>query len=149
MTDVHGPSGGTVWLPLRYESLPYQSHPIDVAIGPQGWGPFSGPYTPKDYVTSQQGVGGMSGVSQGYNAEIFYTDHAPGYHDVTVFSDPSLARVNNTLVQAQNDQSPGAYNYSSTIANALTRVKEQGGQSPIAAGASQLFGRLAQALRQQ
>ncbi len=137
--------GGMVWKPLRYESLPWETHPIDIAIGPQGWGPFDGPYTPKDYITSQQAAAGMSGLNIGYNDAVFHTDHAPGYHDITIFPDRAQDSVNNILVQAQNEQYPAAPAYSSTIANALTRVNELG-PGGRTGGAGELLQRLKSSL---
>lgn len=133
-----------VWKRLRYAALDWQTHPIDTAPDqPQGWGPFDGPYTPKDYIDPVNFMG-MSGINIGYNTEPTMVDHAPGYHDITVFPDKSTASVNNILVNAQNNetQRPGV-SYTSTISNTLTRAKETGGPSSM----SDLFTRLKSAVQ--
>ena len=127
--DAHGME----WKPVQFQSMPWETHPIDIVIGPQGWGPFWGPYTPRDYISGPQSVAGMSGISTGYNADPLIIDHGPGYHDITIFPDRSLDNVNNMLVKAQNESSQTGANYTSTISNALSRVKEQGGGSSLGA----------------
>lgn len=118
--------GQPIWKRLTYRPWDVQSHPIDLVEGPQGWGPFDGPYTPKDYL-SPATMMGMSGINIGYNVQAFVTDHGPGYHDITVFPDRSTSSVNNVLVKAANDQTPGmtpGVTYTSTIANSLNRARE-------------------------
>jgi hypothetical protein len=121
---------------LRYAPLPWDTHPIDTAPDqPQGWGPFNGPYSPWDFIDPATFMG-MSGINIGYNTDVYQTDHAPGYHDITVFEDRSTASVNNVLVKAANDGSPQmtpGVTYTSTIANSLNRAREQSGNGPSVA----------------
>ena len=117
-----------IWKRVTYRALDVQSHPIDTVEGPQGWGPFDGPYSPRDYLCPQTQMA-MSGINVGYNLKTDITDHAPGYHDITVFTDRSTASVNNALEQARNDETVQAGSiYSSTISNTITRAKEVTGQ---------------------
>jgi hypothetical protein len=123
-----------VWKKLTYRSWDVQSHPIDLAEGPQGWGPFDGPYTPKDYLDPVAFMG-MSGISVGYNVEALTVDHGPGYHDITIFPDRSTESVNNALVKAINNETVGSSpstSYTSTISNSMARVRETtGGASKV------------------
>ena len=118
-----------VWKKLRFAPLDWQTHPIDTAPDqPQGWGPFDGPYTPKDYIDPVSFMG-MSGINIGYTDDAYRIDHGPGYHDITVFPDRSTSSVNNVLTGARNNESPPPGVYTSTIANTVTRAKETGGAS--------------------
>lgn len=119
-----------VWKRLRYAPLDWQTHPIDTAPDqPQGWGPFDGPYSPRDYLSPATQMG-MSGINIGYTADRYLIDHAPGYHDITVFPDRSTASVNNVLVNAENNATRAVGSvYSSTISNTITRAQETGGGS--------------------
>ena len=127
---------------LYYEPLPYDTHPIDLAYGEQGWGPFKGPYTPLDFLDVANHIG-LSGLNIGYNLAAFNAaDHGPGYHDITLFSDTSLDRVNATLTKLANDESTQAnQRYSNTISNGYTAPK-----SGAQATASALRSRIASAL---
>jgi len=111
---------------LAYAPLPWDTHPIDLAFGPQGWGPFAGPYTPLDF-RDVAGSIGISGISNGYNLNAFNSaDHGPGYHDITLFHDPSLDRVNAVLSKLSGapGKTPGA-TYSNTISNGWENAQAQ------------------------
>ncbi len=98
---------------LTYEELPYDSHPIDIAHGSQGWGPFRGPYTPLNFDSV------FDPIDIGYEHGDNRIRIGPGYQDLTVFMDPSQDRVSNasflaTIQQAAAQEGGG---YSNTIAN--------------------------------
>ena len=133
-----------VWKTLTYRPWDVQSHPIDLAEGPQGWGPFDGPYSPKDYLDPTAYMG-MSGINIGYNTLPYVTDHGPGYHDITIFPDRSTASVNNVLVQAVNAETTRPVSYSSTIANTLSRSAERKGVAT--SGVGDLMNRLRTAVQ--
>ena len=128
---------------LTYAPLPYDTHPIDTTPSQQqGYGPFTGPYTPLDF-RDVAGSIGLSGISNGYNLAVFnLADHGPGYHDITLFSDPSLDRVNAVLTKLNNDgnKQPGM-SYSNTIANGVVPT-----QSGATAAITSLKSRIAAAL---
>lgn len=81
---------------LTYESMPWNTHPIDIAHGSQGWGPMAGPYSPVDYAAPAMAGMGGEGIdiywTQGNNNIHF----APPYAVKTVFEDPSQSFVNNS-----------------------------------------------------
>jgi hypothetical protein len=116
--------GEVQMIPVTFESLPWNTHPIDIVHGPQGWGPFAGPWSPQDYVPAVCSVGGQSGVSNHWCEDAYTPTMAPGYADITVFTDRSQDLVNGVVVNPQNNGAQNSVQYSSTIANALTRAKE-------------------------
>ena len=83
---------------LNYESLPFNTHPIDIAHGSQGWGPMNGPYTPLDFMAPAMAGFGGQGINiywtQGNNQAV--TAPAVPYGISTVFMDPATALVNNS-----------------------------------------------------
>jgi hypothetical protein len=82
-----------VLLPLQFYPMAWETHPIDNAVGPQGWGPFHGPWTPQDFISPFWGID--DSWMKGNNAIFF----APGYANLTVYEDPSLDFVaNNTIL---------------------------------------------------
>lgn len=115
---------------LTYEALPFNTHPIDIAHGPQGWGPMAGPYTPLDFASpAMAGMGGQ-GIDQYWtqgNNSIMY---APPYATKTVFMDPATALVNNSHISTTLF---GMSKGSSTISQGPTP------QHPQAQGKSQLL----------
>ncbi len=106
---------------LTFEALPWDTHPIDIAHGSQGWGPFMGPWTPFDFFDPADNIDctWLKGDNR--------TDYGPGYQDLTLFLDPSIGRVNNYSFMATVNEALAAQGggYSNTIAN--------GYQSPQAA----------------
>lgn len=113
-----------VWKHLTYESLPWQTHPIDVAIGPQGWGPMQGPYTPFNFPDPRMAMAGGQGINcswiQGDNTIMY----APGYADATAFADKATSLVNNQQypgVASSAAFSPAQGGYGGgTISNQMT-----------------------------
>lgn len=121
--EIFGAMGGSneheQLLPLTYEALPWRTHAIDIAHGPQGWGPFRGPWTPLDFQTPATMLGGGSGINQYWTQGDNSLDHAPGYAVETVFPDRSGSLVNNVLAKltgSENGVDDGK-SYSSTISN--------------------------------
>lgn len=133
MTDVIPIGMHEVMRKTTYAPLPWETHPIDTVVGPQGWGPFEGPYSPKDYLP-QGNCAGISGLDIGYNKDPFLPDHGPGYSEVTIFTDRSTDLVNGVLTNAQNNGAQHANPaYSSTISNAIARSKDLSGAAATAA----------------
>lgn len=99
---------------LTYAPLPYETHPIDLYDGPQGWGPFNGPWTPWDFLDPS------ASVSDGYDGDNEWR-FAPPYELLTVFGDRSIDFVNNTSydVNAQQMMAQEEQSYTSTIANVI------------------------------
>jgi len=112
---------------LHWEPLPWDTHPIDLAYGPNGWGPFQGPYTPFNFPELVTAMA-RDGIDITWNQGNNNTDVAPGYAVSTVQMDNSLALVNNRLADMQKDTSTSRA-YSSTISNAELTKK---GGAPIA-----------------
>lgn len=52
---------------LSFEPFPLQTHTNDVVHGPQGWGPFRGPWTPLDFPSLAMTMGGGSGIDITYD----------------------------------------------------------------------------------
>lgn len=83
---------------LTYEPLPWQTHPIDIAKGSQGWGPMNGPYTPFNFpdLVSNMGDGGINITWLQGEAEANKIRHGPGYSDLgSIFTDNATSFVNN------------------------------------------------------
>ena len=101
---------------LTFGSLPYDTHPIDTYDGPQGFGPFWGPWTPIDFADPAASVAYMYGHGESNDWEF-----APDYDIITVFSDHSLDFAWNTSydVGAMNAQDEAQQSYNSTIANVV------------------------------
>lgn len=120
--DIEYPAGGGMveqFHSLTYQPLPYLTHPIDTAIGPQGWGPFHGAYRPWDFESANdtQAPGGIDIFwTQGDNVSV--RDYAPSYDVLTLMSDKSLDLVDNqgtvAVMQTATQQVP---NNSSTFTN--------------------------------
>ncbi len=121
--DIFGAMGGSneheTLLPLTYDALPWRTHPIDIAYGPQGWGPFKGAWTPLDFQAPVTMMGGGSGINIHWTQGDNSIEVAPPYAVETVFPDRSGSFVNNVLTALtgpENGVAPGK-NYSSTISN--------------------------------
>lgn len=80
---------------LEYESLPYLTHPIDIAKGSQGWGPMAGPYSPVDFVSAKDIATGGWGLDTGYDSGDNAVTVAPTFDVLTLMQDRSLDLVNN------------------------------------------------------
>lgn len=97
---------------LEYESMPWQTHPIDIAHGSQGWGPFPGPWSPCDFESAKDVMTGGFGLDITYDAGDNRTDYAPPYSVYTIMQDKSLDLVNNTnmlaMVYQGNDRNGGS-----------------------------------------
>ena len=100
-------------LPLRYAPMPWETHPIDMAYGPQGWGPFHGPWTPQDFWSPYWGIDDT--WMKGDNAIYF----SPGYGNLTVYEDSSIDFVNNSsaLVALERQASAIAQSFGNTMAS--------------------------------
>lgn len=106
---------------LTYAPLPYDTHPIDTYDGPQGWGPFYGPWTPFDFPDLAADIAYTYGHGES-NDWLF----APPYDVVTVFGDRSLEFDWNTsydaaMTQAQEERQQS---YTSTIANVIPNASQ-------------------------
>lgn len=100
---------------LTYAPLPLETHPIDIAYGPQGWGPFDGPWTPEDFWSPYWGINAT--WMSGDNATLI----APGYDIISLFDDPSIDFAANHSFLAELQRDAGrAVNYGNTIANGVT-----------------------------
>jgi len=99
---------------LRFAPLPLATHPIDLYDGPQGWGPFYGPWTPWDFRDPASSISDHYGMGESNDWQF-----APPYDIITVFHDPSLDWVYNTSydVSAEHAQAADEIQYSSTISN--------------------------------
>jgi len=97
--------------PLTYYPMPWNTHPIDNAIGPNGWGPFHGPWTPQDFVSPFWGIDAT--WSHGDNAIWF----APGYANLTVYEDPSIDFVANitALTELQRSMAGISQSFTNTM----------------------------------
>lgn len=102
--------------PLTFAPLPYETHPIDTYDGPQGWGPFYGPWTPWDFRDPAADISFVYG-----SGESNEWTHAPAYDVMTLFSDNSLDYVYNTSYDAevQASEADRQRAYTSTAANAV------------------------------
>lgn len=103
---------------LTYAPLPWETHPIDLAYGSQGWGPMMGPWQPSDFVSQAAGIDIT--YASGDNNEV--RAPAPGYGTLTLFHDDSLNRVHNssllaTLAQAASGASDRLRSGAATISN--------------------------------
>jgi hypothetical protein len=106
---VVGPT--EVLRPLQYQSIQWETHPIDIAIGPNGWGPFHGPWTPQDFISPYWGIDAT--WMHGDNAIYF----APGYANLTVYEDPSIDFVANNSMMAEIERQMG--NVSQSFTNTM------------------------------
>lgn len=99
-----------------YSSMSWETHPIDMTVTPQGWGPFGagGPFREVDFINPQMFID--IGFSKGDNAQ----RTSPRYGNTTLFDDPSLDRTNNSslLGSIRTALSDAQRGMSSTIANA-------------------------------
>lgn len=107
-------------VPLTFASLPYASHPIDIAYGSQGWGPFAGQWTPLDFASAKdaQVIGGIDITwLQGDNRSV--VSFSPSYDVLTLMQDKSLDLVNNpgNAQALQNSQQSQTNVNSSTVTN--------------------------------
>lgn len=100
--------------PLTFAPFPFQTHPIDTYDGPQGWGPFYGPWTPWDFHDPAAQIAYTYGHGESNDWEF-----APPYEITTLFQDRSLEWVFNTSydVEAQNAEAEAEIQYTSTISN--------------------------------
>ena len=118
-----------VLLQLTYAPLPYETHPIDLAYGSQGWGPFHGPWTPSSFASP------FWGIDPTWNAGDNDVTYAPAYHTMTVFEDPSVDFVANhgLLSTLKNDLAALLGRGSSTISNG-SQADAPGGRLRTALG---------------
>src|ERR1035437_3818309 len=103
--------------PLTYYPMPWNTHPIDNAVGPQGWGPFHGPWTPQDFWSPYWGIDAT--WMHGDNAIFF----APGYANLTVYEDPSIDFVANITYLTDLERSMG--NISQAFTNTMSAGSSQ------------------------
>jgi len=98
--------------PLQFHSMEWETHPIDIAVGPQGWGPFHGPWTPQDFISPFWGIDAT--WAKGDNAIFF----APGYANLTVYEDPSIDFVANitALTEIERSMASVAQSFTNTMA---------------------------------
>lgn len=101
---------------LTFAPLPWQTHPIDLYDGPQGWGPFTGPWTPWDWHDPADAIAYTYGHGESNEWQF-----APDYDIITVFGDPSLDWAWNTSYDAvaEQDAADSQMAYTSTIANVV------------------------------
>lgn len=104
---------------VRYRSLPYNDHPIDLATQWQGFGPFDGAYNPWQFESAKDIVapGGIDIFwTQGDNRAVVSV--APSYV-LTVMRDNSLDFANNPGLSAVMMQNAMASSpNTSTVSNA-------------------------------
>lgn len=105
---------------VRYESLPWDTHPIDLVEAPQGWGPFNGAWTPWDWHDPANEISDHygSGESNDWEFSPFITE-GDGGGWYTVFGDPAMDYVN-TSYDAIAEQEAEDYGNSSTISNVIS-----------------------------
>jgi hypothetical protein len=101
---------------LTFGSWDYATHPIDTYDGPQGWGPFYGPWTPWDFRDPAADIAFSYGMGESNEWQF-----APDYDVITLFGDPSLEFVNNTAydMMAGQAQDERQTSFNSTIANVV------------------------------
>lgn len=104
---------------LEYQSLPYITHPIDIVIGHQGWGPFNGPWSPIDFFDP------AADISIGYGAASNAWQFTPRY-TYSIFGDPSLDYVDNAAALNAVSRGSEVYGQSSTIGNVLGQSSSAG-----------------------
>jgi hypothetical protein len=102
---------------LTYYPMAWETHGVDNAIGPNGWGPFPGPWTPEDFISPFWGIDDT--WQHGDNAIWF----APGYANLTVYEDPSLDFVANSSFLAELERSVG--NVSQSFVNTMAAGSSQ------------------------
>jgi hypothetical protein len=110
--------------PLQFLPMPWEAHPIDMAIGPQGWGPFHGPWTPQDFISPYWGID--SSWMKGDNAIFF----APGYANLTVYEDPSIDFVANITALTEIERAMGNISQSFTNTMAAGSTQDSAPSSP-------------------
>lgn len=112
--------------PLTYGSFDWATHPIDTYDGPQGWGPFYGPWTPWDFRDPAADLAYTYGMGESNEWQF-----APDYDVITLFADHSLNydwnTTYDTAMEAARDEQQTSY--TSTIANV---VPNEGNQSFLA-----------------
>ena len=115
------PPGAYVDRNLYYEPLPWETHPIDVAHGSQGWGPFDGPWTPQDFISPFWGIDIT--WAAGDNA----TTYTPPWALITLMEDPSTDYVANSSLLATLERAVSSVSqrFNSTISNG-TQVAQPG-----------------------
>lgn len=79
---------------LTYGALPWQTHPIDLASGSQGWGPFAGPWQPVDFASPAMSMG-AGGIDITWNKGDNRIRVAPPYQVATYYRDNATSLVNN------------------------------------------------------
>jgi len=136
---VFEPGPIEVLRPLTYAPMAWETHPIDLAYGSQGWGPFHGPWTPEDFMSPFWGIDAT--WMQGDNA-IWY---APGYANFTVFEDPSIDfAANHSLFASLQAE---VQNYAAGFGNTMASgISQDSAPSPIQALRTGKRGRLMEAL---
>lgn len=144
--EFHAGAGVTETLcELTYEPLPWNTHPIDLAFGSQGWGPMAGPYMPVDFQSSPDMAGGSFGLNITWFTGDNRTDYAPSYAVLTLMQDNSVDFVANKGFVATMVQSGGAPAKSSTFAQ--TDDVQTSGVASTPKGASGFFTSLATMLK--
>ena len=106
---------------VTYESLPWQTHPIDLVDAPQGWGPFNGAWTPWDWHDPANDISDHYGSGES-NEWLFspFTADGNGVGWYTVFGDPAMDYAFNTSYDAVAQQEAEDYGNTSTIANVVS-----------------------------
>ena len=102
---------------LTYAPMAWETHPIDNAYGPNGWGPFHGPWTPQDFWSPFWGIDAT--WMSGDNAIWF----SPGYGNLTVYEDSSLDFVANHSLMV--DLERGVQNVAQSFANTMANGSAQ------------------------
>lgn len=102
--------------PLEFGSFDWQTHPIDTYDGPQGWGPFYGPWTPWDFRDPAADLAFTYGMGESNEWQF-----APDYDVITLFADASLSYDWNTSydVAMDNARDEQQTSFTSTIANVV------------------------------
>lgn len=114
---------------LSYAPLAWETHPIDLAFGSQGWGPFLGPWQHVDFADP------ASMIDITYDTGNNALDYGPGYDEISLFSDPSIDMVHNTsflstLAQAA-ESAIGGRASTATIANGIQTDAGTGGSAGL------------------
>lgn len=97
---------------VEYGELPYITHPIDTVTGRQGWGPFTGPWTPWDWMDPADDISDSWSGSNDWQVAL-------PYDLLTVFGDNSLDYAWSTSydVAAEQAAAQDSHAQTSTIAN--------------------------------
>lgn len=106
---------------LTYAPLDYATHPIDTApFQEHGWGPFEGAYTPWDFASAKDIMGGVLGIDITYDFGDNRTLPAVPFNVMTIMQDKSLSFVDNEGFVATLLRQSGQRSSNATISNAPT-----------------------------